>query len=161
MEDIKNRFKTTPLYRRENHPFVWALILLLLGICMFFWWASLLGYPRTLSTQSFIGNEAPRALPEVFVATKSQIVGYVASQAQLEGLDVARVMRVAQCESQFSHLSKNKKSSASGIFQITLATQQDVEKRLGKKFDVFKPEDNIEMAFYFMRRGQWNKWQCK
>lgn len=147
---------------RENHGFVWFLIILEVGICMYYWWFSfLLGGPRTENTQSFVGNEAPRHVPEVLVMTKSQIAGYVAQQAVLEGVDPVVALRIATCESKLNPNAVNKKSSARGIMQITLATQTEVENNTRKKYNAFKVEDNVEMAFYFMKRGQWKRWVCK
>ena len=157
-------FKSTPIYRRENHGFVWFLIILLVAINMFFWGYSLLGGIRTENSQSFVGNEAPRALPEVFVATRSQVAGYVAQQAVLEGLDPVRVLRIAQCESQFDPKAKNKKSSASGLFMFTSSTfAEGIKSRKldWKQSDVFDVEKNTDMALHLMKKNQWKRWVCK
>ena len=54
-------FTSKPIrHFKDFSYFVWALILILLGICMFFWWSDILGYPVTESIQSFDGNMVAR-----------------------------------------------------------------------------------------------------
>ena len=157
-------FKSTPIYRRENHGFVWFLIILLVAINMFFWGYSLLGGIRTENSQSFVGNEAPRHLPELLVMTKPRIAGYIVEQAMLDKLDPIRVLRIAQCESSLNPKAKHKVSSASGLFAFTTATfKEGIKKRNldWKAEDVFDVEKNTDMALWYMSKGDWKRWVCK
>ena len=148
-------FKSTPIYRRENHGFVWCLINLLIVINMGFWWYSLLGYQVTESVQSFIGNEAPRHLKPVLIA-KSDVVAYIAQKSYEAGISPILALQIAFCESSYSYSATHPKSSAKGLFGILKGTQLEVEKATGKKYDPFLPEDNIEMFVW-----QYNKYKLK
>ena len=110
----------------------------------------------TLNPLHFAPN-APKTPIIAFIWTKADIVAYIAKEAVKNDLNPVRVLRIAQCESQFDYLAKNKKNSARGLFQINKATEEQAEKNLGKEFDVFKPEDNLEIAFYFMKKGQFKR----
>lgn len=101
----------------------------------------------------------PSELPYIYKNyTETQdIIDLIHQKSHEVGLSGVLLQNIAFCESTLDPTAKNPNSSASGLFQITKATQLDAEKVLGKK-QVFDAEDNIDMAIYFMLKGQWSRW---
>lgn len=56
-------------------------------------------------------------------------------------------------ESSHNTYAVNKQSKARGLAQIMPETQAKLEKRLGKTFDPFDPEDNLEMHYHIMKEN--------
>ncbi len=79
------------------------------------------------------------------------------------GVNEETALRIAWCESRFDQFAKNPTSSASGVFQITKGTFED---GVRWKFDgwvwsgVFDGEKNIEMAIWYMSKGQLSRWDA-
>lgn len=94
-------------------------------------------------------------------------VAMIAKQSHEAGLNPEKMLSIARCESKFDHLAINKDSSSRGLFQIIKSTQKEVEAKTGKKYDVFDPVENIEMAVWLYKKygdkpwnaskGCWNK----
>ena len=104
-------------------------------------------------------KEIERDFETLEVVEKMSDIEYlIRTKAREVGFDEDLLVRISFCESGHDPKIKNQQgSSASGLFQITKATQIDAEKVLGKK-DVFDAEDNIDMALYFLLKGQLGRW---
>jgi len=161
----ERKFTSKPIRRKPKlDKLLWLLVFILIAINIHFSYDQMFHSYSDLNARSFEGQMAPRALPWVFVYTKSDIGAYIVKQAILEGIDPVRVLRIAQCESSLNPKAKHKVSSASGLFAFTTATfKEGVKKRNldWKAEDVFDVEKNTEMALWYMKRGEWRRWVCK
>ncbi len=87
-------------------------------------------------------------------------VAMIAKQSYEAGLSPEKMLSIARCESQFNHLAINKDSSSRGLFQIIKSTQKEVEAKTGKKYDVFDPVENIEMAVWLNKKYGDKPWNA-
>lgn len=90
------------------------------------------------------------------------IEGEIRKQANENNIDPEIAHDVAACESEFRADVKNKKSSATGVFQFTRATFMEGIKNRGLDWewsDVKDPINNIDMAMYYMKKGQYMRWR--
>jgi hypothetical protein len=94
------------------------------------------------------------------VLTKDEIEMYVYQQAEINGIDPDLFVAICKSESGFDKLAKNPNSSAQGLFQIIKGTQAGIEKRTGKKYDVLKIEDNVEMAIWLFKHHGTSPWNA-
>lgn len=71
-----------------------------------------------------------------------------------------KAVRIAKCESGFNPAAKNRRSSASGVFQIIRGT---FAAHASPGMNVFNARDNIEVAYrIWLRSGKsWRQWECK
>ena len=92
--------------------------------------------------------------------TKAEIVGLIAKKSYEAGIDPVKMLRITRCESKFDHLAINKDSSSRGLFQIIKSTQKEVEAKTGKKYDVFDPVENIEMAVWLNKKYGDKPWNA-
>jgi soluble lytic murein transglycosylase-like protein len=84
-------------------------------------------------------------------------------RAQQAGLDAERLIAIAKCESGLNPLAEHHISTASGVFQFTRPTWADGIKWRGLDWtlpDRFDANKNIDMAVWFMARGEWERWEC-
>lgn len=139
-----------------------ACLFVLIFVLIFGWemWKTPRVYFDSFSHPTTI-LKARTTSPPILNLTKEDMVALITEKSVEHGLDPRITVRIARCESSLRPEAKNKYSSARGLYQITLATQKEAEKSMKRKFDVYKPEENIEIAFYFMRKGQWRRWMCK
>lgn len=73
------------------------------------------------------------------------------------GISAALPLRVAECESGFNQFSRNKHSSASGVFQYLASTWRNTE--AGKAgINVFDADANIHMAIKSIASGGISNW---
>ncbi len=136
----------------------WILLGVLINIVL---WSIVNFYPFSRLNRLHFAPQALKRPTREVIWTKASIASFIAGEAVKNNLNPVQVLRIAICESRLDPLATNKKSSARGLMQITLATQAEVEKNTRKKYDVWKPEDNLEMAFYFVKKNRWNRWECK
>ena len=70
-----------------------------------------------------------------------------------------KAVRIAKCESGFNPSAKNRRSSASGVFQIIRGT---FAAHASPGMNVFNASDNIEVAYrIWLRSGKsWRQWAC-
>lgn len=84
-------------------------------------------------------------------------------KAREYGVNETRAVKIAFCESRFDPKAEHHISTASGVFQFTRPTWSDGIKwrRLDWKLsDRFDADKNIDMAMWFMKRGEWKRWAC-
>lgn len=72
----------------------------------------------------------------------------------------ARAVRIARCESGLNPQAKNKRSSASGVFQIVSRTWRA---HADADMNVFNAHDNIEVAYrIWLSDGRsFRQWRCR
>lgn len=91
------------------------------------------------------------------------IIAMIVDLSEEYGVDTATSLRIAKCESGYSSLAKNPNSSASGVYQITYFTFLDGIKRRKLDWipgDVFNAYKNIDMAMWFIARGEISRWNA-
>lgn len=84
-----------------------------------------------------------------------EIKAEIIRQAQVYGVDERKALAIADCESDFNSLAKNKKSSAKGVYQFINKTWSNY-----CKGDVMNYKDNIE-CFMRLYPAKKHWWQCK
>lgn len=84
------------------------------------------------------------------------IADIIAAAAQRHGVDPARLIRVATCESHLNPLSVNASSGASGLFQFMSATFYG-----NGGHNIWDPADQAEIAAKMFAAGQAYQWTCR
>lgn len=91
--------------------------------------------------------------------TREEVANYIGFKALEMKLDPAMVLRIAKCESGLNYLSKNKNSTASGIFQFLNSTWSSTRKQMGvEKSSQFNAQDNIDTAIWKIKNGGIGAW---
>lgn len=67
--------------------------------------------------------------------------------------------KIAFCESSNNPKAVSKTSSARGLYQIIISTEELVERNTGKDYDAFNPQDNLEMAEWLLERYGTKPWK--
>lgn len=78
-------------------------------------------------------------------------------------IDTDIAIRIAECESHLNYMAKNTGSTASGVYQITRGTFLDGIKKRSLEWeenDVFDAHKNIDMALWYMSKGQYWRWDA-
>lgn len=70
------------------------------------------------------------------------------------------LIRIATCESHLHNCSKNKRSSASGLFQYLTSTYRSATKHLSNPPSIWDGEFQTKLALNAYRGGQANAWVC-
>ena len=81
--------------------------------------------------------------------------------AKQHGVDAARALRVARCESGLDPLARNPNSSAKGVFQFIDSTWASVSRMRGTSASVLDAESNIDNALWLARKEGWHHWVCR
>lgn len=110
---------------------------------------------KVISTEINIVGSTPSCVPEQKPITKDDVKLEIVKQALENDVNIYKSLNIANCESRYNHLAKNKHSSAKGVFQI-----------IDKTFkgycdgDVLNHKDNIK-CFMKLYKKYPNWWVCK
>lgn len=85
----------------------------------------------------------------------SEVKAEIIRQAQVYNVSVERAISIADCESDFNPLAKNKNSSATGIYQFTSPTWKWI-KAEGERTD-YKANIKEFMRWYPKYPGWWRE----
>ena len=112
-------------------------------------------------------SEAPTPTP---TQSPSRIISRISEVwANEPKEDIVTAIKIANCESGFNILAKNKTSTASGIFQFINHTWVRVRNHMGENADLslkLDAEENIKTAYalYTLRKERglnpWTEWEC-
>jgi len=109
---------------------------------------------------------APKAPPAPIVP-EGEIQQYIHDQAVAHGLDPARMLRIAKCESGFRPDAINRSYYAgggnpSGIYQYLPETWTRISSRSGLGVgNVFDWQQNVRVTMWAFANGYANEWACK
>lgn len=93
---------------------------------------------------------------------RQRIIDEIRTQAAAYGVDEAKALDVAFCESSFRADAKNPRSSARGVYQFIDRTWAWIA-TIGAPHpnaDRYDYEANIENAMWLVRRDGWRHWAC-
>ena len=93
---------------------------------------------------------------------KERIRQLVISKAAAMGVNYRLALEIAKRESGFVSDVCNFKygcKSGQGIYQIVNSTLKHCEKKLGRKLDVFKAEDNIDCGLWLLKHEGIGHWE--
>jgi hypothetical protein len=91
------------------------------------------------------------------VAEVQQLIKDYSSQY---GISAEIPLRIANCESGYNQFSKNKNSTASGVFQFLNSTWAN--QPAGKRgVSVFDADANVQAAVWLLAHGKTSMWVCK
>lgn len=104
-------------------------------------------------------------LASVITNTSSEAIynkAYVELKAQEYGVDVNRINKIVNCESNFRNEDiVGDHGLAYGLFQYHFLTFETYKKKYGKTWLQYKSmEDQTELAMMMMARGEWKHWSC-
>lgn len=91
--------------------------------------------------------------------SKEEVQQLIRDYSAQYGISAEIPLRIARCESGFNQFSKNKNSTASGVFQFLTSTW--ATKPLAKDHSVFDADANVHTAIWLMSLGKYSMWQCK
>lgn len=80
------------------------------------------------------------------------------------GKDADMALKIAKCESGMNPNSKNKTSTASGVFQIIKGTWIGNRQAMGLDTDLnlrFDAEENVKTAYKIFQDQSWRPWECR
>ncbi|MDI6808182.1 MAG: transglycosylase family protein [Candidatus Eisenbacteria bacterium] len=83
--------------------------------------------------------------------------------ARTLGLEEARMLRIAACESGYNYRAQNKHSSARGIFQFLSSTWAVAAREVGIDPDSFRgdPSAQIIVGMKYIQNHGYGAWECK
>jgi len=115
--------------------------------------------PETILSDKYTiiqGNSLKAITPPVYI--EPRVLGMLTN-----GIEINTALlldRIITCESGWRNICNQKYGCLAGIglAQITPNTGRYCEEKLGRKLDLFSPDDNLECAIWLLENEGWHRW---
>lgn len=140
-----------------------AIIAIVIMTTLAFMFYSLIKPEEVKSMKFNIADSTPYCISEQKNITKDDVKIEIVRQSLEADVNIYTALKIANSESNYDHLAKNKNSSASGVFQITRSTFLEGIKKMKVDWvesDVFDYKKNIQMSVWMIKKGELWRWNA-
>lgn len=91
------------------------------------------------------------------------ILEAISFYAKKYGVDEIKMVKIANCESEFNITAHNKQDpegGSIGLFQFQPSTFERYSKELGETLDIWSYNDQAKVTAYMISKGQIGQWSC-
>jgi len=113
--------------------------------------------PKPVAPRPHIVHHRPAfVVPKGLSVSQAQVVADITVAAQKYGVDVAWMLRTANCESHFHWNSVNPSGPYIGVFQFLMSTFLH-----NGGHNIWDPADQADVAARMFSQGQARQWTCR
>lgn len=116
---------------------------------------------KIVPAKKILKNTKVKKIIEVkqdYTSSQEEVIEIIKHYSMVYGLDEARVLRIAKCESGYNSNALSSSGKFKGLFQFDSSFYGWAKKLEIENPDPFNPEHNTRAATLAMSYGLWSKW---